>query len=146
MGARTPMTRTTRSLRELRAQARRLCLPQMLPPSTLASSRSPWLAKDTSAGAAPHQTTIPPAAARRWSSPPWAPGPARCHPTARSSPHRSRVRLTRRTTLLSRSGVAAVGAGPTWSRGSGRTHLRMEKERSLTEVTAFAPNVTECYI
>jgi hypothetical protein len=32
------------------------------------------------------------------------------------------------------------------SRGSGHTQLRKEKERSSTETTAFAPNVTECYI
>jgi len=36
--------------------------------------------------------------------------------------------------------------GPTWSRDSGRTRLRKEKGRSLTEATAFVPNVTECYI
>ena len=47
------------------------------------------------------------------------------------------------------SAVAATVAATsltTVSRDSGRTHLRKEKGRSLTEATAFVPNVTECYI
>jgi hypothetical protein len=32
------------------------------------------------------------------------------------------------------------------SRGSGHTHLKNKKGRSLTEATPFAPNLTECYM